>query len=655
MAKINLTKVHKKRNRVSFLRTRMWLETIMNRFRDPTTGIPNDIGDNIIIHNNSLIAKNGITKLIIVDNLGLEVYQSISSDLINYVKRNVQDVVVDISIKTTKFSYDPYSTTNRNMYKGWKESLKEEESSKTKAQLLATMCLTFEKAQSGADLRSFQLAIAIRSKHVSSLNKGVSCVERFLNQENIVYSQVKSDLASYMSNISPACINSKPIGVMNSLVMETRSIAELLPGNPGFPDNNGVLIGLTTEHYNPYYIDFKNYSDAKNIYVLGPSGSGKTFLVQNCLKDAALQDYRFCITDIKGTEFLPFCEYTNGTSISLSSSNSVFINTLRLDYKHSLEEYPTYIKYFEAMFNLTKTMLILIINPSDLEMQLVDSFVEKLIYSYYNNLGVTKENYNSWVRTEHSNPYDLYDYLVQKFLSASIKDEYEGIIDKILDSLSIYLSRTGSNSSLFKKEADLNKIKESRTVHFNYGVLGNNRVKNKVLASLLDFYVSIISDLYIAHSKKMGKFTILVNEESQLASAHIKHMYAENISLRRAQNAVTIILGNSIAGMSNDADSNIILDNINIWVLGKLTESNIKSITEEYGLGDVKSELKLLSENKNDLYTNTFLIVNKLNRDTMPTFIKSFVPDTVLKDKSLKTVDTVENKNIFKLGRKKVK
>lgn len=645
--RINTKYIKRRETKTRFLRTRMWLDTIIDHFKDPTTGIPRDIGDNLIIKNNSIITKKGITKLVLIDNLGLETSIGLVSNLINYVKESTPGATVDVNIASSPIRYDVYNSTNRNSYDFWKDNMVNPKFTPFEQKMYANMCYTYEKIKSGADVRSNTMVVVVRASNIEIVNAAVNSVSRFLMENEIKFSLVKSNMASYVSAITPTALDTKIKGSIQPIWLESRSLAELFPSNPGLVDQDGVFLGLNKDLKTPYYVDFKGTSNAKNIYVLAPSGSGKTFLVQSWLNDCYLQNYRILITDIKGKEFLPFTKSTNGVSISMNASSSVFINTLRLN-RRDIVNSPR--EYFEEKVRLSKTMLSLIVNPDEEDEQKVSSFLERLLHSYYLSLGVEKLNPNTWIRTNRCNPYDLFDFFNTQFISNDLRDEFGDLLLTIMDSLSIYLSEDGSGSELFKNEADLPTIRNARVVHFNYGNLSSNRSKNVVLQNLMDFYVQLITDDFIAHAKSLGDFTVIVNEEAQLTSKHIKHMYAENISLRRAQNAVTIILGNSIAGTKDDIDSKIILDNINIWVLGKLLESNLKELCENHGMSEYEDMLRLLTENKNQEYNNTFLIINNVSKDTVPCFLKAYVPDSVLESEQFTTVDVRKTKTKFKIS-----
>ena len=98
------------------------------------------------------------------------------------------------------------------------------------------------------------------------------------------------------------------------------------------------------------------------------------------------------------------------------------------------------------------------------------------------------------------------------------------------------------------------------------------------------------------------------------------------------------MLGNSIAALKNDEDSAIILDNINIWVLGRLTRSNMKYLIEEYSLEDYEEQMEDINKNSN--LDRTFLVINKLHRNTTSAMLKAFVPNSVVKGSIFKVVDS---------------
>lgn len=77
-----------------------------------------------------------------------------------------------------------------------------------------------------------------------------------------------------------------------------------------------------------------------------------------------------------------------------------------------------------------------------------------------------------------------------------------------------------------------------------------------------------------------------VLEESQVCSDYLLEIYVREMTLRRAQNQVTFLLGNSISALQSKPVAKPLLDSINILVCGVLNDSNQRYLVDEYDLGE---------------------------------------------------------------------
>jgi hypothetical protein len=206
------------------------------------------------------------------------------------------------------------------------------------------------------------------------------------------------------------------------------------------------------------------------------------------------------------------------------------------------------------------------------------------------------------------------------------------------------MSPTGTGSDLFRREFDISSVLNSRVVTFDFGMLSDTRVADEVTTSLKYFFSKLVTDAYVANNKKQGLHTIYVMEESQLANAVLREMYAEAMSLRRAQNQINIMLGNSISGLKGDKSAEIILENINIWVLGRLTKANKDYLVNEYSMEEFEPIMDDINVNSD--YDRTFLVVNRLNRNTTSAAIKAFVPKDVVNSSVFRVVDATKSEGV---------
>jgi len=112
------------------------------------------------------------------------------------------------------------------------------------------------------------------------------------------------------------------------------------------------------------------------------------------------------------------------------------------------------------------------------------------------------------------------------------------------------------------------------------------------------------------------------------------------MTLRRAQNQVTFLLGNSVSALQSKPTAKPLLDSINILICGVLNDSNQRYLVDEYDLGE-NNKKKLESIAEDTRYIHTFLLVNRMQQDATTALIKAYVPEKVRDGKLFKVVDTI--------------
>lgn len=632
----SVSAINKKKKKANFFPVaRMWANTIISQFRSDTGTIPADIGDNIFMGDNIYITNQYMSAMIIVDQYSLETPLAYTSELLQHVKTIVPSAVVDFTFKTGKFEVDFYDQALKARVKRWQASLEDDKVKENVKNKNAWLLYSYDTLKSGKLAYSLYTFITVRAKNNDTLQRAIKATVGFLTEHNIECRHIKSNLHRFLGYES-SVINKVQGGIKDFpyMICTANSLAEVLPTTQGLNDEIGLFMGIDRYSENPYLIDLKSTSRAKNFYVLAPSGEGKTFLVITWLIDAFTDDYRMSITDIKGNEFTEFTKVCGGTIISMKPGATFFVNTFKLD-PEAVDDDP--VLYYKEMLRVSKQVLVMVANPTPEKSTKIQSLIEDFLTSMYLMIGVVDKNTNTWGRTSVLTPYKVFEYF-NMYLSPSVRKIYEDVIDDVLLNFRTYLSPNGTGADLFRSEFKIKSILDSKVVTFDYGMLGGSRVTDEVSLNLKHFFAKLITDAYVANNKEQGLHTIRVLEESQMTNSILREMYAEEISLRRAQNQINILLGNSISGLKGDRNSEIILENINIWVLGRLTKTNMDYVTKEYGMEEFEEQLVEINENMD--YDRTFLVVNKLHRRTTSSMVRAFVPVSVAESEVFHVVDS---------------
>lgn len=621
-----------------FIKLRMWSSTLIAAFFRDRGTIPPNIGNNILIGNNQYVTKDALSAMILVVEMSADTPVAWMGDIVETVKSRVPDVAVDVTIKLRHHEYDVNGTDMKGRVTQWERSLDNPAVSENDQQRAARLLYTYEVAKSGEAMYKGQTYVILRAPNGASLTRGLDAASQYLSSIGAAHKLIKSDVKHHMDlALIMSDDRSGNHSDIQAQVYSQETIAESLPITQGMNDTSGTFMGIDRKMLGPYFINFRATAKAKNIMCFAGSGYGKTFLVQNWFLDMHADHYNMCIMDIKGTEFIAFTKAAGGMVLSMRPTSTFYVNTFRFD-KEEAGNDPRL--YFEERFNLSKETMMLLANLPDDMVPQGEALIEEFLQSMYLEMGVSGDNPNTWYRTDILNPYGVFDYF-QAFCSYEIKKKYGEVCSRMLTRLSIYMSRTGSNSHMFRDAFNYKDILDTKVLTFDFGMLGTGENADQAMFKVRVLYMSLLNDQYVAYKYSKGEWTGKVLEESGIAADYLLKLYAKDFMLRRAQNQVTILLGNSISSLASNPNAKGILENANILVLGNLNKSSREYLTEEFGLDKECEELEALASNPD--WANTFLMVNRMEKDATTAMLKAYVPEHVVKGRLFKVVNTEED------------
>lgn len=618
-----------------FITARMWFSTFIAAFFRDRGNIPPNIGNNMLIGNNQYITKGALTALILVVEMGADTPMGFISDMIESVKSKVPEVAIDVTIKTQRKDFDINGSDMKSRIRTWERSLESPNTSDTNKRRAARCLYTVDIARSGEQMYKGQMYISVHAPTGALLQRGLEQASSYLSSIGAAHRLIKNDMKRHLElSLLMSNKRSQESKDIPAQIFSRQTLAEILPVTQGLNDTTGTFMGIDRKMHGPYFIDFRSTAKAKNIVCSAGSGSGKTFLVQNWFLDMHATDYNMCIMDIKGTEFGAFTKAAGGIVLSMRPTSTYYVNTFKLDKEEAGNEPRV---YFDERFGLSKeTMMLLADLPADMSSQ-GEALVEEFMQALYLEMGVSADNPNTWYRTASLNPYSVYDQFAN-FCSYEIKMKYPEVATRMLSRLSIYMSRTGSNSHMFRDPFDYKTVLDTKVLTFDFGMLGTGEATDQAMFKVRVLYMNLLNDQYVAYKYSLGQWTGKVLEESGIAADYLIKLYAKDFMLRRSQNQVTILLGNSISSLSSNPNAKGILENANILVLGALNKSSREYLVDEFGLDKECDELESLVSNPD--YMNTFLLVNKMQKDATTALLKAYVPDHVVKGALFKIVDT---------------
>lgn len=626
-----------------FLTWRMWADTLVSMFRSDRGIIPKDIGDDILMTNNLLVASKYMTAVILIEEYGMDTPLALISKLNRYVKSRVPEVLIDCNIKTDRYEPDPKDWGIMSRERAWQRTLNNPLATQRQQESAARCLATLDIVRSGAKLVKARTFILLRSQTNYRLKQAIAATQDFFGQNKISYKHLKTNVGSVLPYILE-CANEKVAAYKDLAftVYSSQTLAETLPITQGVSSELGVLFGIDQRNNAPYYVNFKTSAKAKNVYVIARSGEGKTFLVLFWLLSFYNQGFNVCVMDLKGNEFAPFINSCNGKVVSMRPEATSYVNTFRLDIKKVRANNEGYIgrseyaAYYREQLGVSKRFLYIIIDPPEHLRVKAEAFIEEFLSAVYLQLGVTDDNPKTWKRADKLTPFSIYGYFL-KYLSPDVEEVYASLMDSIKMGFSTYINPKGQMSDLFRAEYSMGEILDAKAISFDYGILNNKRLDNPIAFKLKVLFMSLINDEYIMHKKSKGEWTVKVLEESQIADDYLLRVYKDELTLRRAQNQITLLLGNSVASLKDNPVARAIFENINILAVGKVNDSSRQILVNEFGLDKYEKDLDNISDNPE--YERCFLFVNQALRSTTA-ILKAEVPQDVVDGKLFRVVDT---------------
>ena len=628
-------KEHRKRER--FLTTRMWISTLISYFFTDRGTIPDNIGNNILVTNNLYVTKNHLTAIIQVIELSETTPIAWTSDLVRFVKEQTRGVVIDITLKGQKYIPDLTQSAMGSKERTWHDTMNNPYMPESYVRRAARCLYTLDVARADKHLTRQRIYIKVRAKNGLQLRKGVEAVSLYLTTIRAEYKRLQSNIDEHiayttlMSDKRPKHLKDIPAGIFSQ-----QTFAESMPAIQGANDNKGVIMGFDVISGFPYFIDFKATAAAKNIMIEAASGWGKTFLASYWLYPFYADMYNLAIMDIKGTEFNAITKALHGITLSMRPNSTTYINTFRWNAAEVFDgDYQTYSheRYRMSM----ERMLCICDLPEKLE-SVAESMLGEFLDYVYTAVGATYDNVNTWKRTDSLTPYTVYNMLV-RYVSNEVKQKYSEVCTKMLERLRIYMSKDGSKSHIYRDAYTYLDVLETKCLTFDFGLLEASSNNDRVLFHLKVMDMIAINDAYVSYKKKNRQWTVKLLEESQVVDDWLTRVYVREMTLRRAQNQVTVLLGNSIAALAQNPISRPIIENINILALGSLTLSSRKFLLEEYGLRT--KEIEILE----DIQTNPemqrkFLLINRMEKDATTAILEANVSQEVSTSNLFRVVDT---------------
>lgn len=602
-----------------FLTAKMWLSYLVSLTTRDRGTIPENIGNNILITNNTYVTKNFLSSVIQIIEMSLETPITILGEMLMHeIRKEGCTAIVDFSVKNKKKYINLSDSGLKSRIQLW-ESSETNKYLPEKDKKRAVRCLyTVDQIRQGHDIMESRIFLTVRAKNGTELAHAERIIYKYLSRVGCVFKPINSSLDDYLKYISIISdFRSKNIKSMNAIINSCKTLSQMLPNMHSPGNGKGVYIGINTVNNTPFRVNFKNITMARNIYVVTGSGGGKTAMVINMLASALEEGFNGCIMDIKGNEFGSVVDAVGGATISLRESSEEYINTFRMLKEETTDEDSE--RYFKDRFNFSKKQIIILsgVSGEDKTMQL-EGFIDEFLNYMYTAIGVRPDNRNTWFYTDNLTPYVVYDY-IERFLNEPIKAKYRDVINYIITNLRMYFSRDGSKSYIFTKELQYKDLLNRRAIRFDFGLLAGTTYDATIFRLKFE-YMSRINAEYVTCNFDKGIHTFKILEESQAVSEDVIESYAREYTLRRAQLQTTMLLGNSVDALVRNPKAMPIIETTTALLIGKLNKSTADLVIKYFDVGSKEGVIRRMS--KDNKYLRHFLFVNNMEPRSLSPIIK---------------------------------
>lgn len=611
-----------KQKKEHFLKLRMWVGYLVSYFEKDRGKIPDNIGNRILITNNLVVTKAGMSSYIHVETLSLETPQCLFSKIIEELRARHSKAVVDYVIKNEDNPVELGESGLKARIYAWENALDKEDIADYEKEIAARCLYTVDIVRSGARLMKSRLFLIVRAQTGSELSAAEKIIYQYLNSIHAGYVPVGGSLKQnlqYISLVSNTKI--KEAKDIKAIINSERTLAQLLPNCGGINDKKGLYLATNVENYSPYIIDFDSITSARNLYCIAPSGGGKTVIALNLCCSAVEHGWAVCVQDIKGNEFSEFIQGTGGYIVSLKEMSPGFINSFVM-YEEEATDLNAEI-YFKERIAFSKRQLIILSglqNPD--EIADVEELLDEFLSAVYTHLSVLATNRITWSNTKELTPFRIYEMLVD-YMTPELQTKYSRISRKLFSEYRMYLTKTGSKSYLFTEEFNYFDILKANTLMFDFGILEQSGQNvDRTLFRLKFEYMRKLNAKFVTYKHECGQKVLKILEESQIVvnDPEIMKGYVEEYTLRRSQGQTTLMLGNSVTALVDNPISRPLIENIKALIIGAMNTDAKEEVTKIFGLEKEAEWIDSLG--KEERCTNAFLFVNRMQPRAITPILK---------------------------------
>lgn len=485
----------------------------------------------------------------------------------------------------------------------------------------------YEQVMAGHVFTNTYYFIQASAKNRRLMRKFTKDIGGLLGEQGLVFTELHGNISDYLDNFCPATYLDIGAGKFRSMLMTDDNLAGLMPYKTiGLIGGKGLLMGVDELTGLPFLLDFFNSGTAQVNMILGKTGCGKTYAAFAIALGLVALGLHFSAIDIKGGEWDKVARYVKTLVIGMNSSNSKFINTLRLDdlecatQEDAEEAYNTAVrgttKLFEIAVNLQENEG----NVTDLQ-----AILNRAVSKVYSKNGIIKGNANTYGRSQNLKYSDVIDVINQLQLSSSYTRQQKILCQLIITRTSDFFMPQGRYAEAFQNELTLSDVLNSQAVIYNFNK--NSDVMLDTLDTLRVFMVQFLDGKKQAYRKQRKQHTAAFYEELQRCEKFglLVDEISHKVTGSRSSNVIIFLLLNSVTTFDSSAFS-AIKSNITTKIIGKLNGEDVQKLVDEFDCAPIEEYLKDICNDETNRLSHCFAIQYDVGIDTDKVLCRTIMP-----------------------------
>ena len=490
----------------------------------------------------------------------------------------------------------------------------------------------YEQATSAKTFSNTYFFIQASAESKKDLHTYRKQITTLLEGAELQFMELKGSMGQYLSNFCPGSYVQDGVKKVESMLFSQENLATQLPyKTKGLVGGQGILMGLNWQNKLPFSLDILTSGAAQVIMWLGKSGCGKTVSAFHAAMQLVGKGVHCSVIDIKGAEWSKVAKYVKALEISMGSSSSRFVNTMRLDdlgctLSDCEEAFNMALSNTVGLFSLMVNLGSNEGNPTDLE-----TILEQAVMKVYNSREVIANNPNTFHRTKDMRYAEVLEVMDSLMATQSFTDDQKKLCTLIRTRCSTYFGSEGRHSDAFKNEITVAEVLDTPLVIYSFNK--NTGTMLDTLDTIRVFMVQVLDGRKTTLRKRKKLHTAAFYEELQRCEqfgkmiTYISHRVtgsrSDNLSIFLLLNAVSTFDSSQLAAIKS---------NITTKIIGRVEDNDIPILVKDFGCGEIEGYIQMLNGVDSENWRNCFAVQYDVGNDTDKVIYKTVLPNYMLQE-----------------------